>query len=112
MICRMNSETLMECKQTKSFKYTIITTRTAKQTAQMHLNMLYMPHCKTKDFVGRWQDGMTPWNQKYFVPKDIKPAGKTGMSYIMLPIFFCLMFYTNLWLLCYMALPVINTLLS
>lgn len=39
-----------QCENTKSFNHTIIRTRTAEQTAQMHQNMLAMPHCDKKDF--------------------------------------------------------------
>lgn len=81
--------------------------------AYIHQNMLYMPHCDKKGFLGRWLVGMSPWNQKYFVPGDIKPAFKTGMVYVMLLILLHnpLLLYTNL-LQCHKAFPVINPLVS
>ena len=76
--------------------------------ARMHQNMLHMPHCDKKDFRSRWLIGMTPWNQKYFVPEDIKPADKTGCPILCFFIFLhnpllCLLLYLNQWLLCHKA---------
>lgn len=64
----IDADTLRECKQcgnTKSFNHTIITTRTAEWMAQMHQNMLYVPHCDKMNFWGRWLIGMTSWKNKY-----------------------------------------------
>ena len=35
-----------------------------------------MPHCGKEDFRGRWLVGMTPWNQKRFIPEDQKKKKK------------------------------------